>query len=327
MDYENWNKWVDFVGIKGGYGSDLATLGHVNNQSELDKILGQYIYGYNVVAGRTKYQALNNIEDGGASGGYIGSMLTGVIENSNAYHTKLVKGNRVAGGFAGEMINGGVASLGSVNVLNIDLPIGLGVVQAFVPVIKQSSVEGYQSGLNVQSTGVNDKELLRYAGGYVGKLIGGQIWGENNSRCKVTKLRRVDGTSYVGGFVGSSKPGSVASVDTNKGEGLVSKLLQKLLTKPNELIQVLNATVATIQYADVESWNPWGIIINGAQSTGEANTSYAKAAGGFAGSISGTVLGKKKMEKMLEYLQRVFVLLLEANMPVDVLELRMSMQG
>ena len=294
MDYENWNKWVDFVGIKGGYGSDLATLGHVNNQSELDKILGQYIYGYNVVAGRTKYQALNNIEDGGASGGYIGSMLTGVIENSNAYHTKLVKGNRVAGGFAGEMINGGVASLGSVNVLNIDLPIGLGVVQAFVPVIKQSSVEGYQSGLNVQSTGVNDKELLRYAGGYVGKLIGGQIWGENNSRCKVTKLRRVDGTSYVGGFVGSSKPGSVASVDTNKGEGLVSKLLQKLLTKPNELIQVLNATVATIQYADVESWNPWGIIINGAQSTGEANTSYAKAAGGFAGSISGTVLGKKK---------------------------------
>ena len=30
------------------------------------------------------------------------------------------------------------------------------------------------------------------------------------------------------------------------------------------------------------------------QSTGEANTSYAKAAGGFAGSISGTVLGKKK---------------------------------
>ena len=294
MDYENWNKWVDFVGIKGGYGSDLATLGHVNNQSELDKILGQYIYGYNVVAGRTKYQALNNIEDGGASGGYIGSMLMGVIENSNAYHTKLVKGNRVAGGFAGEMINGGVASLGSVNVLNIDLPIGLGVVQAFVPVIKQSSVEGYQSGLNVQSTGVNDKELLRYAGGYVGKLIGGQIWGENNSRCKVTKLRRVDGTSCVGGFVGSSKPGSVASVDMNKGEGLVSKLLQKLLTKPNELIQVLNATVATIRYADVESWNPWGIIINGAQSTGEANTSYAKAAGGFAGSISGTVLGKKK---------------------------------
>lgn len=57
---------------------------------------------------------------------------------------------------------------------------------------------------------------------------------------------------------------------------------------------MLNATVATIRYADVESWNPWGIIINGAQSTGEANTSYAKAAGGFAGSLSGTVLGKKK---------------------------------
>ena len=293
MDYENWNKWVDFVGIKGGYGSDLATLGHVNNQSELDKILGKYIYGYNVVAGRTNYEALNNIDDGGASGGYIGSMLTGVIENSNAYHTKLVKGNRVAGGFAGEMINGGVASLGNVNVLNIDLPIGLGVVQAFVPVIKQSSVEGYKSGLNVQSTGVNDKKSLGYAGGYVGKLIGGQIWGNESSHCKVSNLRRVDGKSYVGGFVGSSKPGSVASVDTNKGEGLVSKLLQKLLKSPNELIQVLNATVATIRYADVEAWDDWGVIVNGAYDSGGNNTSYAKAVGGFAGMLEGTILGKK----------------------------------
>ena len=297
MDMDTWNKWVDFVGVKGGYGSDLAQNGKVDTQEKLNEILGKYVYGYNVVAGRSNYRDETILSNGGAAGGYIGSMLTGTITNGQAHDTKLVKGIRCAGGFAGEMINGGAANLGSLDILGLTLDLGqrLGVLNVFVPVIKQSSVEGYQSGLMVQSNGIKDKDLLGYAGGYVGKLIGGQIWGEENSRCKVTKLRRVDGSTYVGGFVGSSRPGSVATVDPVRGEGLfLSKLLEKILDTPTDLIKVLNATVATIQYADVESWNPWGIIINGAQSTGEANTSYAKAAGGFAGSISGTVLGKKK---------------------------------
>ncbi len=296
MDVDTWNKWVDFVGVKGGYGSELAQNGKVDSQDKLNEILGKYVYGYNVVAGRSYYRDETILSNGGAAGGYVGSMLTGTITNGQAHDTKLVKGLRCAGGFAGEMINGGAANLGSVDILGLKLPLSqmLDVLNVFVPVIKKSSVEGYQSGLMVQSNRTNDKDLLGYAGGYVGKLIGGQIWGEENSRCKVTKLRRVDGTSYVGGFVGSSRPGSVATVDPVRGEGLLNKLLGTLLNTPTNLIKVLNATVATIRYADVESWNPWGIIINSAQSTGEANTSYAKAAGGFAGSLSGTVLGKKK---------------------------------
>ena len=296
MDLKTWNSWVEHVGKYGGYGSDLAQNGKVDSPEKLNEILGQYVYGYNVVAGRSVYQDETNLSKGGAAGGYVGSMLTGTITNGQAHDTKLVKGIRCAGGFAGEMLNGGAANLGDLDILGLKLPLSqmLDVLNVFVPVIKQSSVEGYQSGLIVQSNETNDKDLLGYAGGYVGKLIGGQIWGEKNSHCKVTKLRRVDGTSYVGGFVGSSRPGSVAKVDPVRGDGLLTKLLEKLLDKPTDLINVLNATVATIRYADVESWNPWGIIINGAQSTGEANTSYAKAAGGFAGSISGTVLGKKK---------------------------------
>lgn len=296
MDLKTWNSWVEHVGKYGGYGSDLAQNGTVDSQDKLNEIIGQYVYGYNVVAGRSNYRDETILSNGGAAGGYVGSMLTGTITNGQAHDTKLVKGLRCAGGFAGEMINGGAANLGGVDILGLKLPLSqmLDVLNVFVPVIKQSSVEGYQSGLMVQSNGNNDKDLLGYAGGYVGKLIGGQIWGDDTLRCKVTKLRRVDGTSYVGGFVGSSRPGSVATVDPVRGEGLLSMLLKELLDTPADLIQVLNATVATIRYADVESWNPWGIIINGAQSTGEANTSYAKAAGGFAGSISGTVLGKKK---------------------------------
>lgn len=296
MDVDTWNSWVEYVGKYGGYGSDLAQNGKVDSPDKLNEIIGQYVYGYNVVVGRSNYRDETILSNGGAAGGYVGSMLTGTITNGQAHDTKLVKGLRCAGGFAGEMINGGAANLGGTSILGLNLELGqmLKVLNVFVPVIKQSSVEGYQSGLNVQSTGVNDdKELLGYAGGYVGKLIGGQIWGDDTLRCKVTKLRRVDGTSYVGGFVGSSRPGSVATVDPVRGEGLLSKLLGTLLNTPTDLIKVLNATVATIRYADVEAWNDWGVIVNGAYDSGGNNTSYAKAAGGFAGMLEGTVLGKK----------------------------------
>ena len=295
MDYETWNKWVEFVGKYGGYGSDLADHGKVNNQAELDEIIHKYAYGYNVVAGRVIYRDEIKLANGGAAGGYVGSMQTGTITNGQAYQTKKVKGLRTAGGFAGEMINGGAANLGGVNILGLDLQLGrmIDVLNVFVPVIKKSSVEGYQSGLMVESTGINDKDNCGYAGGYVGKLIGGQIWGDNTAHCRVNNLRRVDGRSYVGGFVGSSRPGSVATLNPTAGEGLLSKLLNKLLSTPSDLIKVLNATVATISYADVESWDDWGFIVNGAYTTGNKNTSYAKTAGGFAGMLEGTVLGKK----------------------------------
>lgn len=295
MDLDTWNSWVEHVGKHGGYGSDLAQNGKVDSQEKLNEIIGKYVYGYNVVAGRSDYRDETNLSNGGAAGGYIGSMLTGTITNGQAHDTKLVKGIRCAGGFAGEMINGGAANLGDLDILGLKLPLSqmLDVLNVFVPVIKQSSVEGYQSGLIVQSNETNDKDLLGYAGGYVGKLIGGQIRGEENSHCKVTKLKRVEGRSYVGGFVGSSRPGSVATVDPVRGEGLLSMLLKELLDTPADLIQVLNATIATIRYADVESWDDWGIIVNSAYDSGSNNTSYAKAAGGFAGMLEGTVLGKK----------------------------------
>ena len=295
MDYKTWNEWVDFVGKYGGYGSDLAEHGKVNNQAGLDVIIHKYTYGYNVVAGRVNYRDEIKLANGGAAGGYVGSMQTGTITNGQAYQTKKVKGLRTAGGFAGEMINGGAADLGGVDILGLKLDLGrmINVLNVFIPVIKQSSVEGYQSGLMVESTGINDKDNCGYAGGYVGKLIGGQIWGENTAHCQVKKLRRVDGRSYVGGFVGSSRPDSVATLNPTAGEGLLSKLLNKLLSTPSDLIKVLNATVATINYADVESWDDWGFIVNGAYTTGNKNTSYAKTAGGFAGMLEGTVLGKK----------------------------------
>lgn len=302
MDLNTWNSWVGYVGKYGGYGSDFSNLvqsGKIKTQEDLDKILGQYVYGYNVVAGRANYRDETILSNGGAAGGYVGSMLTGTITNGQAHDTKLVKGLRCAGGFAGEMVNGGAANLGGVSILGLKLELGqmLNVLDVFVPVIKQSSVEGYQSGLSVQSNGTDTRKTCGYAGGYIGRMIGGQIGGTDTATvCQVSKLRRVDGTSYVGGFVGSSKPGSVASVNTTAGEDLLSELLNSLISAPADLIKVLDATVSTIRYADVNAWNDWGIIVNGAYANGSKNTAYATAAGGFAGSLSGTVLGKKDTE-------------------------------
>lgn len=296
LDLDTWNKWVEFVGKYGGYGSELAQQGTASSQEQLDQLRARYIYGYHVVAGRSNYRDQTILANGGVAGGYVGSMLTGCITDAEAHEAKLIRGSRCAGGFAGEMKNGGAANLGGVDILGLKLELGqmLQVLEVFVPVIKQSSVEGYQSGLSVESDGTDDKEHCGYAGGYVGQLIGGQIWGDETAHCKVEKLRRVDGRSYVGGFVGSARSGSVATVDPTAGEGLfLSKLLQKLLNTPEDLIQVLNATVATIRYAEVDAWDDWGIIVNGAYTAG-SNTSYARATGGFAGSLAGTVLGEKK---------------------------------
>lgn len=134
-------------------------------------------------------------------------------------------------------------------------------------------------------------------------MVGGQIWGDENTSCQVKNLRRVDGTKDIGGFVGNAQPGSVASVDTTGGSGLLNSLINSLIKTPADLIKVLDATVSTIRYAGVTSYDDWGVIINGAYANGTNNTGYARSAGGFAGSLSGTVLGEK--EKILQKFMRM----------------------
>ena len=293
LDVTTWNSWVKYVGKYGGYGSELAKSGTVADQTELDKVLEKYEYGYQVTAGRDNYQSKTNLANGGAAGGYVGSMHSGTITNGQAHLEKEVKALRTSGGFAGEMINTGAANLGRVSILGLNLELGqmLNVLDVFVPVIKKSSVEGYQSGLSVKTTGTN--ETCGYAGGYTGHMVGGQIWGDENTSCQVKNLRRVDGTKDIGGFVGNAQPGSVASVDTTGGSGFLSDLINSLIDTPASLIKVLDATVSTIRYAKVTAYDDWGAIINGTYANGTDNTGYARSAGGFAGSLSGTVLGEK----------------------------------
>ena len=293
LDTDTWNKWVGAVGSYGSYGNKLQALGEVNDQEQLDEIISQYAYGYAVTAGRSILA--NKATQGGSAGGYVGRMEGGTVTNGTATDLQSAEAYRCSGGFAGEMLTGSVANTGDVSLAGLKI-IGadsLAALKTFVPVVKQSHVEGYRSGARIRATGIADKDPAGFAGGYVGRMIGGQIWGDGTNSCSITNLRRVDGTSYVGGFAGKVDPGSVAAIDTATKQGLLNKLLDVLMVKaPAELIKVLNATVSTIRCASVSAWDDWGVIVNGTYQNG-SNTGYAKAAGGFAGSLCGAILGEK----------------------------------
>lgn len=310
LDVQTWNDWVQYVGKYGGYGYELAKTGTFETQEQLDAKLADYIYGYNVVAGRSEF---NNMLYGGDAGGYVGCMNSGTLTNCMAYDAKLVSALHSAGGFAGQMKTGGAVELGSVNILGLNLNVGqlLNIAQLFVPAVRNSSVQGYQSGLTVQATGSPDNHC-GYSGGYVGSAYGAQIQlnGENKllsadqwmptdkyaapvASCNATNLRRVTGRIAVGGYVGLASAGSVAGVNTNASNGLLQGILDHLIATPSDLATVLKATATTIHAAKVSAADSqWGFVVDGAYKEGDS-VKYAAYAGGFAGSLEASAVGEK----------------------------------
>lgn len=332
LTVEEWNNWVDFVGVNGGYGSSLSATGKISDgtdsaaaQEQLDKLIDSYAYGTNVVAGRSTFEQSAITADGGVAGGYVGSMITGVITNGQAHDTKLVRAMRAAGGFAGSAVTGGAASLGGVSLLNLNLNLNqlLGAAQVFVPTIKNSSVVGYRMGMTVTSFGApaegddsqHETDIKRgtgNAGGYIGYGSGVQIWGDEKGGtndgttelegigCTVSGLRRVTASAYAGGFAGKLTSGAMANVSTNVSDGFLQSLLDSLVntTGINNLVQVLQASMSTVRRASVSAYNEennagdaaWGYTVEGYSANG--STIYPIAAGGFAGMIEATVLGE-----------------------------------
>ena len=316
VSIETWNAWAKAVASGGVYGYQFPTK-EVASQEELNQLIQDYAYGYNVKSGRTSQGSLE--KQSGTAGGYVGTMKGGVVTEAHAWDARYVTAYTAAGGFSGEMITGGVAEVGGVSLLKLPITGSLSAVQTFVPVIRNSDITGFQSGMQVKATGIPQKandlkiEKAGYAGGFVGHMLGGQIWGnwntENpaapdfysatdavpdpqNNRCFTANLRKVEGTNAIGGFAGRIDPASAAALDTAGSEGLLGGLLQNLITTPGDLLSVLNTTLATVRAADVKAWDEWGIVIQSAYQNG-TNTSYGKAAGGFAGEINGAVIGKK----------------------------------
>ena len=181
IDMETWNNWVKYVGQNGNYGNQLPSE-PVASQEALDALIKKYAYGYNVVAGRDKVGS--QAHQAGCAGGYVGRMKSGVVTEAHAWDTKKVTAYKSAGGFAGDMLTGGVAEVGKVNLIGLPLTGSLSAVQIFVPGGRNSDVTGFQSGLTVHATGVPQPqgtakvEKVGDAGGFVGRMVGGQIWGE-----------------------------------------------------------------------------------------------------------------------------------------------------
>ena len=311
LDVETWNSWVQYVGKYGGYGYELAKAGTVNTQEELEAKLADYIYGYNVVAGRGQFDSQLY---GGDAGGYVGCMNSGTLTNCMAYDAKQISAMHSAGGFAGQMKTGGAVELGTVNILGLKLNARqlLNIAQLFVPAVRNSSVQGYQSGLTVQATGSPDNHC-GYSGGYVGSAYGAQIqlnganklptadqWKSTSkyaapvASCNATNLRRVTGRIAVGGYVGLASAGSVAGVNTNASNGLLQGILDHLISAPGYLVEVLQATATTIHAATVSAADKeWGFVVDGAYKDGDI-VKYAAYAGGFAGSLEASIVGESK---------------------------------
>ena len=310
LDVETWNSWVEYVGKYGGYGYELAKKGTVATQAELDALLAEMIYGYNVVAGRSEFDTMLY---GGDAGGYVGCMNSGTLTNCMAYDAKLVSAMHSAGGFAGQMKTGGAAQLGTVSILGLNLNLDqlLNIAQLFVPAVRNSSVQGYKSGLTVQATGL-PKNHCGYSGGFVGSAYGAQIqlngeeklptteqWSSTDkyaapvASCNATNLRRVTGRIAVGGYVGLASAGSVADVNTNASNGLLQGILDHLIATPGDLATVLKATATTIHAAKVSAADSqWGFVVDGAYKEG-GTVKYAAYAGGFAGSLEASAVGEK----------------------------------
>lgn len=310
LDVDTWNSWVEYVGKYGGYGYELAKAGTVNTQEELEAKLADYIYGYNVVAGRGRFDSQLY---GGEAGGYVGCMNSGTLTNCMAYDAKQISAMHSAGGFAGQMKTGGAVELGTVNILGLKLNAGqlLNIAQLFVPAVRNSSVQGYKSGLTVQATGLPENHC-GYSGGFVGSAYGAQIqlngeeklpttdqWSSTDkyaapvASCNATNLRRVTGRIAVGGYVGLASAGSVAGVNTNASNGLLQGILDHLIATPSDLATVLKATATTIHAAKVSAADSqWGFVVDGAYKEGDS-VKYAAYAGGFAGSLEASAVGEK----------------------------------
>lgn len=201
--------------------SALTVVASIIDSSDVYGAIG----GFNVLA-------TDGDGDTGKAGGYAGELLGVQIQNSNSYNFAHIIGRESAGGYVGTMepgsaadvVNGLSALGGLIKADNL-----LGVLQAFVPVIKNSETTSIPCGGAVRAQAESDDGIYRgLAGGYAGYNYGGQIWGNNTDNwkgseytgtvreCAAYRIRSVYGTEYAGGYTGLMRCANVADTGSLK---------------------------------------------------------------------------------------------------------------
>lgn len=253
----------------------------------------------------------------GSAGGFTGAIAGGHIQDSNVLNFSYIIGQVEAGGYAGGMAPGSVASVfdsketltGSV----IGGLIGTGgalasLLQDFVPTVRNSKTTCVPCGGAVRAQAASDKFVQRgMAGGYVGHNEGGHIWGMNNAPWKeendtsnhyngtmrkavAERIRSVYGAEIAGGYTGLLEPADTAEA------GSLSLLFG--LVQASNLLGALEVTYPTqestevtgpLRGIDFESWNAWAKHVG-------SQGGYGSQIGAFANK---TFADQKEFEKFV----------------------------
>ncbi len=217
----------------------------------------------------------------GSAGGYAGVVEGSNFNDSDSYNFEYIIGVTSAGGYAGTIQPGDVASLAeSAEILKglLEVENLLQVAQTFIARIWNSETTAVPCGGYVIATGTSDDANLKgLAGGYVGYNLGGEIKGKyagepevskklpifdgnsfNQKTAAAIRIRSVEGEEFAGGFTGLMEAANVAETGN-------LKLLWGLVTADN-LLQAASAVYPTeentkvtgpLDSMSVDVWKDW----------------------------------------------------------------------
>lgn len=166
----------------------------------------------------------------GNAGGFIGSIMSGVVRESSLTNLSTVSGPSYTGGFIGYTGKSGVLD---VEDASLERLIGLdaSAVNTFSTLVQNSTVAGIPAGYTVASTGSDvskGEDAWQISGGFVGYADLAHITG-----CRATALKRVGSGEVAGGFAGKGTHAYLVSADAD------SPIVAALLTVVSALVKAL----------------------------------------------------------------------------------------
>lgn len=194
-----------------------------------------------------------------------------------------VTAERYAGGYIGLMNIGSAASVGKgLGVLGTSIKLTdiAGALQVVASTIEHCDVNGPANGYAVLANGDSDGPV-GYAGGFVGRALGGQIQDSNSYN-----FSHIVGQTAAGGYAGEIEPGAVADV---LGDGSILNGLADV----SNLASVLQSFVSSIRNSETTCIPCGGVVrAQGSSMVQDGATELRGMAGGYVGhNVGGQVWG------------------------------------
>ncbi len=161
----------------------------------------------------------------GNAGGFIGSIMSGVVRESKLTNLSTVSGPSYTGGFIGYTGKSGVVDVEKASALAGLLGLDASALNTFSTLVQNSTVAGIPAGYTVASTGnekVDGEDAYQMSGGFVGHADLAHISG-----CHATALKRVGSGEVAGGFAGKGTHAYLVSAEADSP--LVDALLMVVL--------------------------------------------------------------------------------------------------